>query len=152
METRRATAWIGAACLAATCLGVTAAAQKDDKNQNAKDDSKPKLSLKAQPPISMSPARIVLTAEITGGPNDSQDFYCPTIQWDWGDDTVSENTSDCDPYEAGKSEIKRRFTVEHVYKRSGMYRIAFRLKHHDKLVAAAVATVQVRPGLREGGD
>jgi hypothetical protein len=58
----------------------------------------------------MSPARIVLTAELLGGPNDYEDFYCPTTEWDWGDGTLSESTLDCAPYESGKSEIKRRFT------------------------------------------
>jgi hypothetical protein len=128
--------------------------QKDDKN--AKDeknaqDSKPKVSLKAQPVIAMSPARVVLTAELTGGANDFQEFYCPAIEWDWGDDTRSEKSDDCAPYEAGKSEIKRRFTVEHVYKRAGNYRIAFRMKRHEKIVGAATTNVQIRPGLRDIG-
>ena len=53
---------------------------------------------------------------------------------------------DCEPYEPGKSEIKRRFTVEHVF-RAGNYRIQFRLKRRDKTVAAAGVSIQVRPGL-----
>ena len=83
--------------------------------------------------IAMSPARVVLTAELVGGANDYEEFYCPTIEWDWGDGTQSESTSDCDPYEPGKSEIKRRFTVEHVF-RAGAYRVSIRLKRHDKAV------------------
>ena len=66
--------------------------------------------------VSVSPARVVLTAEIVGGANDFEEFYCPTIEWDWGDGTQSESSSDCAPYEAGKSEIKRRFTVEHLFR------------------------------------
>ena len=54
----------------------------------------PKLSLKAQPLISISPSRVVLTAELTGGPNDYQDLYCPTVVWEWGDGTESSSTSD----------------------------------------------------------
>jgi len=125
--------------------------QKDDKN--GKDpDPRPKVSLKAQPVIAMSPARVVLTAELTGGANDFEEFYCPSIEWDWGDDTRSENSNDCEPYEAGKSEIRRRFTVEHVYRRAGNYRVSFRMKRHDKVVGAATATVQIRPGLRDIGQ
>src|SRR5712692_6696918 len=106
------------ACTMATSLLIAAAwteavAQKDDKEK----DPRPKVSLKAQPVVAMSPARVVLTAELTGGANDFEEFYCPAIEWDWGDDTRSESSSDCEPYEAGKSEIRRRFTVEHIYKR-----------------------------------
>jgi hypothetical protein len=146
------------ACVAmsvALAATLAAARQKDDKpaDKNAKEqDPRPKVSLKAQPVIAMSPARVVLTAELTGGANDFQDFYCPAIEWDWGDDTRSEKSDDCAPYEPGKSEIKRRFTVEHVYRRAGNYRISFRMKRREKIVGAATANVQIRPGLRDIGQ
>src|SRR5579872_255625 len=106
---------IGAAALAATSL--SAAGQRGDtKQKGAGDDDKPKLTLKAQPTVSVSPARVVLTAELTGGANDYQDYYCPTVLGAWGDGIESESTFDCEPYVAGKSEIKRRFTVEHVFR------------------------------------
>jgi hypothetical protein len=139
----------------ALAVTVTGARQKDDKNadKNAKEqDSRPKVTLKAQPVIAMSPARVVLTAELTGGANDFQEFYCPAIEWDWGDDTRSEKSDDCAPYEQGKSEIKRRFTVEHMYQRAGNYRISFRMKRRDKIVGAATTNVQIRPGLRDIGQ
>jgi len=141
-----------ASLLAAATAIVVVAAQKNDKSAPKDDDSKrPKLLLKAQPAVSMSPARVVLTAELTGGTNDFEDFYCATTEWDWGDGTQSESTSDCAPYETGKSEIKRRFTVEHVF-RAGNYRVQFRLKRRDKTVASAGVNIQVRPGLNgEGG-
>jgi len=130
---------------------MAAAQQKDDKNPK-EPDPRPKVSLKAQPVIAMSPARVVLTAELTGGANDFQEFYCPAIEWDWGDDTRSEKSDDCAPYESGKTEIKRRFTVEHVSRRAGNYRISFRMKRHEQLVGAAPANVQIRPGLRDIGQ
>ncbi|MES1254113.1 MAG: hypothetical protein ABUS56_00780 [Acidobacteriota bacterium] len=113
------------------------------------DDKRPRLSLKASPNVSISPSRVVLTAELTGGANDYEELYCATVSWDWGDGTESESTGDCQPYEAGKSEIKRRFTVQHVF-RAGAHKVAFRLKRNDKTVAAAVVTVQVQPGFEEG--
>jgi hypothetical protein len=100
--------------------------------------------------ISVAPARVVLSAEIVGGPNDFEEFYCPSIEWEWGDGTTSESSSDCAPYEAGKSEIKRRFTVEHVFRRPDNYRVSFRLKRRDKAVGFASVQVQVRPGLPDG--
>lgn len=127
-----------------------AAAQKNGKDQPA-DAKRPKLALKAQPVIAMSPARIVLTAELVGGANDYEEFYCPTIEWDWGDGTQSESTLDCAPYEEGKSEIKRRFTVEHVF-RAGNYRVTFRIKRREKVAALTTIQIQVRPGLRDIGQ
>jgi hypothetical protein len=97
----------------------------------------------------MAPARIVLTAELNGGANDFEEFYCSGVEWEWGDGTKSESSSDCAPYEAGKSEIKRRYTVEHVF-RAGVYRVMFHLKRHDKTVGNATINIQVRPGLRDG--
>src|SRR2546425_13211676 len=109
-------AWTGTACLAiAMMLAPASAQQKDDKNGAKDQDVRPKLTLKAQPMMAIAPARVVFSAELTGG-NDLREYYCPTVEWTWGDDTRSEATSDCEPYEAGKSEIKRRFIVEHQFK------------------------------------
>ncbi len=108
---------------------------------------KPSLSLKASPAVSFAPARIVVAAEVKGGPNDFEEFYCPTVEGDWGDFTKSAAEADCAPYEAGKSEIKRRYTVEHRYRNPGGYKIVLRLKKADKVIAAANAMVQVRAGL-----
>jgi hypothetical protein len=117
------------------------------------DDKKPKISLKANPAMGMSPVRVVVTADITGGANDMEEFYCPGVEWEWGDDTRSTNTADCDPYEAGKSEIKRRFSADHVYRSAGEYRVQFRLKKKDKTIGAGSTSVRVRPGLGDpGGD
>ncbi len=141
---------------AVACLmlaGAVLAAQDKDKNSKDGDKDKdkekrPKLTLTARPPIAMSPARVSLTAEISGGADDLEDFYCPTIEWDWGDGTSSETTSDCDPYEPGKSTFRRRFTVEHVF-RAGYHRVSLRLKKHDKQITSATVVVDVRPGLRD---
>lgn len=117
------------------------------------DEKKPKISLRANPSMGMSPVRVVVTADISGGANDNEEFYCPAVEWEWGDDTRSTNTADCDPYEAGKSEIRRRFTADHVYRSAGEYRVQFRLKKKDKTVGAGSTSVRVRPGLGDpGGD
>jgi hypothetical protein len=113
------------------------------------ENKKPSLSLKVTPPIAFSPAKVRVVAEVRGGADDYQEYYCPTVEWDWGDGTVSENTEDCNPYEAGKSTIRRRFSTEHTYRMSGNYKVFFRLKRKDKIVAATSSSIQVRPGLRE---
>jgi len=114
------------------------------------EDKKPSLSLRATPPVGFSPLRVRVVVDVRGGDDDYADFYCPSIEWDWGDGTISEASSDCDPYEAGKSTIQRRWTSEHMYRQSGGYKIMFRLKQKNKAIAASSAQVQVRAGMREG--
>jgi hypothetical protein len=137
--------------LAATCLALTtAAAGTSAQKPDSKDaDPRPRVTLRSQPSVSVAPARMTLTAELLGGANDFEEYYCPTVVWEWGDDTTSESTLDCAPYEAGKSEIRRRFTVQHMFRRSGTYKVYFRLKRGDKMVAAQSVTVHVHPGGRE---
>ena len=71
------------------------------------------------------------------------------MTWDWGDGTKSEPSTDCEPYEAGKTEIRRRFTMTHGFPTSGNYRVQITLKRRDKTVVSASTTVQVQPGIRE---
>jgi hypothetical protein len=122
----------------------------DPDKKPPKEVKKPNLFVRANPAVSFSPARIVVRAEVRGGPNDYEDFYCAGVEWDWGDGTKSENAYDCEPYEAGKSEIRRNFTSEHVFQTSGSYRVQFSLKQRDRIIAATNTQVQVRPGLRDG--
>jgi hypothetical protein len=147
---RRPLLTAGFTLAAMACMSIAVGArQKDDKGNKDKDsDKRPKLTLKAQPMISIAPSKVVLRAELVGGANDYEDFYCPTVEWDWGDGTHSESTADCEPYQQAKSEIRRRYTVEHVF-REGRYQVAVRLKRRDRTVAAATAYVQVQGGAGE---
>jgi hypothetical protein len=120
--------------------------------QKSGEDKKPSLSLKATPVAGFAPLRVRLTVDVKGGPDDFQDYYCPSIDWEWGDDLHSGNSEDCSPYEAGKSEIKRRYSTEHVFKYEGTYRVVLRLKQKDRVVATSSTTIEVRPGVRESFD
>jgi hypothetical protein len=92
-----------------------------------------------------------VVAEVKGGAEDNEEFYCPTVEWEWGDLTTSTVEADCEPYEAGKSQIKRRYTVEHRYKNPGGFRIRLLLKKGPKIIGTANTLVQVRPGLGDPG-
>ena len=127
-------------------LALSAGALASDK-----DKGKPSISVKASPIVAFSPARVVVTADIKGGPDDYEDFYCATVEWWWGDGTSSNQTSDCEPYEAGKSEIKRHFTIDRVFQSSGDFRVEFRLKKKDKIIGMGSTMVKIRPGVREIG-
>src|SRR5512140_2665148 len=99
------------------------------------DTTKATLTLRATPAAAFAPARIMLVGQVKGGRNDNADLYCPTIEWDWGDGTVSESSSDCDPFEPTKTEIQRSFTTQHVYKYGGDYVVQLRLKRQNRVVA-----------------
>jgi len=138
------------AILSASALMMVPLQAADASTQEKK--SKPSVAVKVTPTMGFSPARVVVTAELRGGADDYEQFYCGSVEWDWGDDTKSESKTDCEPYEAGKSEIKRRFTIDHTYNIAGEYRVEFRLKQKDKVVARGSADVKIRPGIRDGGD
>lgn len=117
----------------------------------AADEKKPSITVRASPTAGFAPLRVVLTAQLTGGDDDFADYYCPTIEWVWGDDTRAESTADCEPYEKGKSKIRRRYTVSRIFQSPGNLRVEFRLKQNDKVVGAGSTSVNVRPGLRHRG-
>jgi hypothetical protein len=139
------------AALTATCvaLGVQATAAQPAEPSG---DTRPKIALRAQPSVGMTPARVVLTAELLGGADDFEEYYCPSVEWAWGDDTVSQSTSDCEPYEPGVSSIRRRYAVEHVFRRPGTFRVYLRLKQRDKVVGSGMVSVIVRARPGDYGD
>lgn len=113
-------------------------------------DKRPTIAVKASPSFAFAPARIVLKADLKGGADDFEDYYCPSVEWDWGDGTISEAQEDCEPYTAGTSQIKRRYSAEHTYRQAGRFRVQFRLKRNDRTITASQTTVEIRPGIREG--
>lgn len=127
-------------------LGIAVYAQK------AGEDKKPSLSLKATPMAGFAPLRVRLTVDVKGGAADNQDLYCPEVEWEWGDDLRSGNSEDCAPFEAGKSEVKRRYSVEHIFKYAGTYRVVIRLKQKDRVVGQSSTMIEVRPGGRDSLD
>ncbi|MGE3276230.1 MAG: PKD domain-containing protein [Vicinamibacterales bacterium] len=107
---------------------------------------KPSLALRARPTIAFAPARVTVTAEVRGGSDDYRAFYCPALEWEWGDGTRSEAESDCDPYEPGKSEIRRRYVAQHTFRQPGTFRVQLRLKQGRDVAGQAGVTISVRPG------
>ena len=83
---------------------------------------------------------------VVGGADDFQDLYCAKVEWTWGDATTSEATDDCEPYVAGESRIRRRFTNEHKFEFAGNYDIRINLKQGKKTVGSGTITVRVRDG------
>ena len=153
MEARSATVpvWLPALFTAALIsVAVSPSIALDDKN------ARPSVSIKANPAIGFAPMRVVMTVDIKGGADDYAEFYCATIEWDIvsldgkGDGNKSEQRLECDPYEPGKSEIKRRYVREQIFRFPGEYTIRFNLKQKDRVVGGGRTSLRVRGGLGDG--
>jgi nucleoid-associated protein YgaU len=107
----------------------------------------PALDIRAVPRMSFSPANVLLVAELKGG-DDSEDYYCLAVEWDFDDGAKSTHGADCAPYQAGAT-IERRFTAEHRFERAGNYDVRVTLKRSDKVLKKGSVRVTVRPGLAD---
>jgi len=135
----------------ALVLGLTPSGfAKDKKPDDAKKGKKPALELRITPRFSFSPVNILFTAELTGG-DDSEEFHCPEVEWEWDDGGKSGGESDCDPFEAG-SKIERRFTANHFYKTAGIYVVRVTMRKANRTIAAQTIKVTVRPGVGDISD
>ena len=133
------------AIVAMIALAVTVSAGAQQK-QEKQDSKRPRLTLKAQPSTGAAPLRVTMLADLAGGPNDLEEFYCVKAIWDWGDGGTSEKEGDCQPYEKGKSEIRRRYNEEHTFRRGGFYRVYFSLEKRDKQIIDGWVNVVVQAG------
>lgn len=132
------------AAVAALAFAAALVAPSVAADARLRDDDKPKLSLRASPSVAFSPAEIYFVAELKGGADDYEEYYCAGVEWNWGDGTKSESSADCDPYEPGKSTIERRFVARHRYTLEGSFRVRFRLMQKEDSVAGIGTTVIVR--------
>lgn len=120
--------------------------------QGAESD-KPKrvsIDLRITPAVSFAPSRVRAIAELKLPDDRTAEFYCPAVEWDWGDLTESEESNECEPYEAGVSTVRRVFSAEHTFQTGGRYRVQLRLKRNRKVLASASTTVTIRAGVRDG--
>ena len=117
----------------------TTGASGHQRNEN----EDPELRLRATPRVGFSGTDILFIAELQGGPDDNEELYCASVEWDWDDDTRSERIPDCDPFEPGLSEIRRRFSQRHTFQQGGQYEVRFNLKKRGDVVLSARTTIQV---------
>jgi hypothetical protein len=132
-------------------IGQVGRAQNDDKDDKNKKKGAT-LVLKATPTIAFSPAHVIVAAELKGWTSDTDEFYCPTLEWDWGDGTKSESTNDCPPFEAGKSTVDHRWSASHTFQSADSYRVELRLRRGTKTIVGGNVSVQVKPGVRDQSE
>jgi hypothetical protein len=102
---------------------------------------RPRLDLRASPRIAFTPVSVIVTAELQGG-DELEEFYCPALEWEWGDGSRSETASDCEPFE-DKESFERRFFARHDYRRAGEYNVKLTLRRSQRAVAIATTTLTV---------
>jgi hypothetical protein len=111
---------------------------------------RPSLGVRVSPRMAFSPVGVIAMAELTGG-EDSEDFYCLAIEWDWDDGSKSLQDSDCEPFQP-ETKIERRFSSAHYYSYAGGFNIRATLKSQDKVIATNSFRLIVRQGLPTGRE
>jgi hypothetical protein len=101
----------------------------------------PRLNLKATPRMALSPANVTLTAELVGG-DEQEDYYCPSLEWDWDDGSHSTHESDCPPF-AERASFERRFSAAHQFRGRGDYNVRVILRHADRELTYAVIGISL---------
>jgi hypothetical protein len=102
---------------------------------------RPRLALRTSPRVAFSPIEILVIAELKGG-NDIEEFYCPGLEWDWGDGSRSAHEADCAPFETG-TRLDRFFSARHRFRAPGAYNVRLTLRRADRTVAVAAVPVSV---------
>ena len=128
--------------LTAVVLGVVLVTVGASSHQT-NESGDPELRLRATPRVGFSGTDILFIAELRGGPDDNEELYCASVEWDWDDDTRSERIPDCDPFKPGLSEIRRRFSQRHTFQQGGQYEVRFNLKKRGDVVLSGRTTVQI---------
>jgi hypothetical protein len=128
-------------CRAVLAVLVVAALAAPTAADHRPKPRKPRLDLRATPRFSFTPSTVFVTAELNGG-DDTEEFYCPALVWDWDDGGRSAHQADCPPFQPGIP-LERRFTAEHAYRRPGNYTVTVRMLRASRALAIASATVTV---------
>ena len=148
--------WMSARALGFTVALVVALtpglrAQAGAPGSDADKPKKLSIDLRITPQVSFAPSRVRAIAELKLPAGRHAEFYCAAIEWDWGDQTESAESNECEPYEDGVSAVRQVFTAEHTFQTGGRYRVQLRLRRDRKLLASTSTIVTVRPGVRDGG-
>ena len=129
--------WYLAGLLAVAAFSYAGPARAGD----APAQDKPHLDLRASPRVAFSPVEVFLVGELKGG-QDSEEFYCPGLVWDWGDGSRSAHESDCSPYQDG-THLERFFSARHAFRAPGAYAVRLFLIRAGRTVTTASVPITV---------
>ncbi len=89
--------------------------------------------------VAGQPLTVLLVADIVGGPDNSQELYCPGTQWQFGDGIGMSSSASCMAW-TPDVKIKRHFEQIYTYDAPGTYKVTFTRGP----VASETLEVQVR--------
>ena len=127
------------AAIVIVCLGAAALARADVKKPGS---AKLEVNLRANPKSGSLPARITFTAELKGGA-DTEDLYCPTLEWEWDGGSTSTQEGECAPFVAGTTKVERHFTITHEFHETGRHTITVTIRVEPKVLGKATTEVTV---------
>jgi hypothetical protein len=84
---------------------------------------------------------VLVTGQLVGG-DDLEEFYCPALEWEWGDGGRSAQEGDCPPFDSD-TKMARRFSARHAYREAGAYEIRLTLRRANRAVTAGSITIHV---------
>ena len=87
---------------------------------------KVELILKASTTEGIAPLTVNVWAELIGGPDNNERFYCARQEFDWGDGQRTVAQPGCLPYSPDVT-IMRRYEIDYTYTEPGTYRVRFTL-------------------------
>ena len=114
----------------------------------ASKPAKPKVDFKVSPPMAMlgvgprSSVTVTFRLSIKSGGN--EDFYCPRLEWEWQDATMSTEESDCPPFDQAKqSDHDRTWSRSRQFWEPGQHTIKVRLYKGERLIRTVEGKVEV---------
>jgi hypothetical protein len=108
---------------------------------------KPDVELKATPSMAMLPLGRAATVRLQVRIKDkgNEDYYCPRLEWEWEDGTMSTEESDCPPCEeAQPKDHERTWSRSRQFWEPGRQTVTVRLFKGDKVVRVLHVDVEIR--------
>ena len=106
------------------------------------EPKKPRLELRVMPLLGPPSTEFLFIAELKGG-DDSEGFYCPTLEWQWGKEDASVQEPECPSYQAGVTKMERRFSHSRAFPDEGSRTVTLILTKDGKTLAKATTSVRV---------
>lgn len=95
--------------------------------------------------MAFGPVSVLVVAQLQGG-DEHEDFYCPDVEWDFGDGSKSSRQGDCEPFAEGMA-LERQFLTRHAYGRPGDYDVKVTLRRASRTLAVATTRITIHAGL-----
>lgn len=108
----------------------------------AAEPKRPKLDLRVIPLMGPPSTEFVFVADLKGGA-DAEDFYCPTLEWQWDSQDTSLQEPECPPFQPGVTRVERRFSMTRTFTTEGSRSATLVLRRGDKVLGRASASFRV---------